>query len=102
MRITLAASWAATSTVQGGRIQPQWQVNCWSFIGALHRPLGEIVDIKINWSATDAAPELDSMGNDTMSMPGWRQRHQRLMVINGTRDRVKLLAVPHRPRPPSV
>jgi hypothetical protein len=64
-------------------------------IGALHRPLGQIVDIKINWSATDAAPEMDSMGHDTMSMPGWRRRRQRLMMINGTRGRVKLLVVPH-------
>jgi hypothetical protein len=30
--------------------------------GAFRLPLGEIVDIKFNWSPTDAAPDLDSMG----------------------------------------
>lgn len=64
-------------------------------VRALHRPIGEIIDIKINWSATDAAPEMDSLGHGAMSMPGWRRRRQRLMVINGTRGRVKLLVVPH-------
>ena len=34
-------------------------------IGALHRPLGEIVDIKINWSPTDAAPDLDSASSSS-------------------------------------
>ena len=41
-------------------------------IGALHRPLGEIIDIRINWSATEAAPDLNSMGFDVKTMPGWR------------------------------
>jgi Family of unknown function (DUF5994) len=95
VRITLAR-------VLGGDIDGAWWPHSASvaaelpqLIGVLHRPLGEIVDIKINWSTTDAAPDLDSMGHDALSMPGSRQRRQRLMVINGTRGRVKLLVIPH-------
>jgi hypothetical protein len=95
VRITLArmlggdidGAWWPHSALMAGELS--------ELVRALHRPLGEIVDIKINWSATDAAPEIDSMGRDTMSMPGWRLRRQRLMVINGTRGRVTLLVVPH-------
>jgi hypothetical protein len=99
VRITLAR-------VLGGDIDGAWWPHSASvaselpeLIGALHRPLGEIVDIKINWSATDAAPDLDSMRHDAMSMPGWRRRRQRLMVIDGSRGRVKLLVVPHMTAP---
>ena len=61
-RITLArvldgdidAAWWPHSASAAGELP--------GLIGALHRPLGEIVDIKINWSPTDAAPDLDSMG----------------------------------------
>ena len=95
VRITLAR-------VLGGDIDGAWWPHSASvahelpqLIGALHRPLGEIVDIKVNWSTTNAAPDLDSMGHDAISMPGRRRRRQRLMVINSTRGRVKLLVIPH-------
>jgi Family of unknown function (DUF5994) len=95
VRITLAS-------VLGGDIDGAWWPHSASLsgelpelIGALHRPLGEIVDIKVNWSTTDAAPDLDSMGSDARSMPRWSARRQRLMVINGTRGRVTLLVIPH-------
>jgi hypothetical protein len=95
VRITLAR-------VLGGEIDGAWWPHSASvaaelpqLIGALHRPLGEIVDIKINWSTSDGAPDLDSMGHDALSMPGSRRRRQRLMMINGTRGRVKLLVIPH-------
>jgi len=68
-------------------------------IEALHRPLGEIIDIRINWSATEAAPDLNSMGYDVKTMPGWRTRPQRLMVIDGRRARATLLVVPHMTMP---
>ena len=68
-------------------------------IEALHRPLGEIIDISINWSATDGAPDLDSMSNGAKLMPGWRNRRQRLMVIAGRRACAKLLVVPHMTSP---
>jgi len=62
VRITLArvlggdidgAWWPHSASVAGEPPEP---------IGALHRPLGEIVDVEINWSPTDAVPDLDSMG----------------------------------------
>ena len=99
VRITLAR-------VLGGDIDGAWWPHSASaanelpeLIGALHRPLGEIVDIKINWAATDAAPDLDSMGHDAKSMPRWRRRRQRLMAIDGTRGRVTLLVVPYMTAP---
>ena len=30
-------------------------------VGALHRPLGEIVDIRINWSATEGQLDLETI-----------------------------------------
>jgi Family of unknown function (DUF5994) len=63
-------------------------------IEALHKPLGEIVDMSINWSATDGPPDLNSMCY-AVSMPGWRGRRQRLMVVTGRRGCAKLLVVPH-------
>jgi hypothetical protein len=96
----------ALGPVLGGDIDGAWWPHSGSVAGelpdlieALHRPLGQIVDIKVNWSSTDAAPDLDSMGHDARSMPGWRRRRQRLMVIDGTRGRVKLLVVPHMTAP---
>jgi hypothetical protein len=65
----------------------------------LHRPLGEIIDIGINWSSTEGAPDLNSMTSRAISMPGWHARPQRLMVITGRRARAKLLVVPHMTTP---
>jgi hypothetical protein len=96
----------ALARVLGGDIDGAWWPHSGSVAGelpelieALHRPLGEIIDIKINWSATDSAPDLNSMGYDAKAMPGWRQRPQRLMVIDGRRARAKLLVVPHMTMP---
>jgi hypothetical protein len=68
-------------------------------IAALRQPLGEITDISVNWSSTDAAPDLNSMGDSAKSMPGWRDSRQRIMVIGGRRGRAKLLVVPHMTTP---
>lgn len=99
VRITLARA-------LGGDIDGAWWPHSASvanelpeLIRALHRPLGEIVDIKINWQPSDAAPDLDSMSHDAKSVPRWGQRRQRLMVIDGTRGRVTLLVVPHMTAP---
>ena len=90
----------------GGDIDGAWWPHSASVAGelpelieALHRPLGEIIDIRINWSATEAAPDLNSMGYDVKTMPGWRTRPQRLMVIDGRRARATLLVVPHMTMP---
>jgi Family of unknown function (DUF5994) len=96
----------ALARVLGGDIDGAWWPHSASVAGelpelieALHRPLGEIIGIRINWSATDAAPDLNSMGYDVKSMPGWRKPRQRLMVIDGRRARAKLLVVPHMTMP---
>jgi hypothetical protein len=90
----------------GGDIDGAWWPHSSSVAGelpelieALHRPLGEIIDIRISWSAADATPDLHSMGFDAKSMPGGRKRRQRLMVIDGRRARAKLLVVPHMTMP---
>jgi hypothetical protein len=65
-------------------------------IEALHPPLGEIVDICINWSATEAPLELYEVASSARPKPGGqRRRRQRLMVIGGRRGCATLLVVPH-------
>ncbi len=67
-------------------------------IEALHKPLSEIIDISVNWSATEGPPDLTSMRYAT-SMPGWHGGRQRLMVVGGRRACAKLLVVPHMTTP---
>jgi hypothetical protein len=64
-------------------------------IEALHRPLGEVVDICINWSATEAPLELYEIASTARPMRGGKRRHQRLMVVDGRLGCAKLLVVPH-------
>jgi len=66
-----------------------------ALIQALHRALGEVVDIKVNWSLTDGAPDLNGTTLGAMAIPGWREKHQRLMAIGGRRASAKILVVPH-------
>jgi hypothetical protein len=96
----------ALARTLGGDIDGAWWPHSSSVAGelpelieALHRSLGEIVDIRINWSDAEAAPDLNSMGYDARPMPGSRKRNQRLMVIDGRRARAKLLVVPHMTMP---
>ena len=83
VRITLA-------TLLGSDIDGAWWPRTASVAGelpelieALHRPLGEINHIGINWSSTERAADLDSMSYGGKSMPGWRDQRQRIMVIAG-------------------
>jgi len=59
------AWWPHTASVAGELPQ---------LIEALHRPLGEIIDIGVNQSSTDGAPDLNSMSHRAKSMPGWCYR----------------------------
>jgi hypothetical protein len=62
---------------------------------ALCERLGQIVDIKVNWSAIDGVLDLDALsrrGADVV--PGWKTRHQRVMAVTGRQARAKLLVVP--------
>jgi Family of unknown function (DUF5994) len=92
----------ALATLLGGDIDGAWWPRTASVAGelpelieALHRPLGEINHIGINWSSTERAADLDSMSYGGKSMPGWRDQRQRIMAIAGARASVKLLVVPH-------
>ena len=92
----------ALATALGGDIDGAWWPRVASvatelpeLVEALHRPLGEILDIRVNWSTTDRTPDLGSMTSYAMSMPGWQHSRQRVMVISGRRARAKLLVVPH-------
>jgi len=95
----------ALATDLGGDIDGAWWPHTGSvaaelpgLIEALHKTLGEIVDMSINWSATEGPPDLNSMRYAT-SMPGFRGRRQRLMVVSGRRGCAKLLVVPHMTTP---
>jgi Family of unknown function (DUF5994) len=65
-------------------------------IDALHLPLGEIVDICINWSATEAAPlEFYQVASGPRPVHHGQRRRHRLMVVDGRLGSAKLLVVPH-------
>ncbi len=64
-------------------------------VGALHRPLGEIVDIRINWSATEGQLDLETIATGArLVRAGERYRRPRLMVVVGRDACAKLLVVP--------
>lgn len=71
-----------------------------ALIEALHKPLGEIIDLKVNWAATQGALEFDSILNDVGSrkVAAPRRRH-RLMMVVGRTATAKLLVVPHMTTP---
>jgi len=64
-------------------------------IGVLHKPLGEIVDICINWSATQGPRELYETVSGGRSTRDGHPGRQRLMVVEGRRGCANLLVVPH-------
>jgi hypothetical protein len=68
-------------------------------IGVLHAPLGEIVDISINWSTTEGPVDFDSIitGARTMDRPG--PRRPRLMKVDGRDSSANLLVVPYMTAP---
>jgi hypothetical protein len=64
-------------------------------IGVLHAPLGEIVDICINWSATDGPLDLNAIVTGARSIDRPGPRRPRLMVVEGRAACAKLLVVPY-------
>jgi Family of unknown function (DUF5994) len=64
-------------------------------VGALHRPLGEIIDICINWSATEGPLDLNTIVTGARLMHGAQHRRPRLMVVAGRNACAKLLVVPY-------
>ncbi len=65
-------------------------------VGALHKPLGEIVDIRINWTASEGQMDLESIATGArLVRADDRYRRPRLMVVVGKTGRAKLLVVPN-------
>lgn len=56
-------------------------------IAVLGTRLGEINDIKVNWSSLQGQPKFDSYG--------WEGKHQHVMTISGRSGRANLLVIPH-------
>ncbi len=66
-------------------------------IDALREPLGQVIDIAVNWSSLEGVPDLDSLNRRGIDViPGRQARHQRVMTVTGSRARANLLVVPSR------
>lgn len=63
-------------------------------VEALHRSLGEVVDIRVNWSAAEGQLDLDSIVTGTRVPTGIKLSRPRLMMVAGRDACVKLLVVP--------
>jgi hypothetical protein len=64
-------------------------------IGALHRTVGEVLTIQINWSATEGQMDLETIAaRSKMLLPGADHRRPRLMAVAGKAAGVKLLVIP--------
>ena len=57
-------------------------------IAVLRTRIGDIIDIKVNWSASQVPARLDSYG--------WEAKHQHVMTVSGRDASVTLLVVPYR------
>jgi uncharacterized protein DUF5994 len=64
-------------------------------IGALHKPLGEVIDICINWTATQGPRELYETVSGGRSPRDGHPGRQRLMMVEGRLGCANLLVVPH-------
>jgi Family of unknown function (DUF5994) len=64
---------------------------------AVRKPLGQIIDISVNWSPLQGVPDLDLLNRrGVAATPGRDNRHLRVMMITGSRARARLLVVPCR------
>ncbi|CAN3127107.1 DUF5994 family protein [Mycobacterium sp. smrl_JER01] len=64
-------------------------------VGALHAQLGEIVGIRVNWSATEGQLDLETIAHAAhLARPGEHHRRPRLMNVDGRTACAKLLVVP--------
>jgi len=64
-------------------------------IEALHPSLGEVVDIKINWSTTAGAPIMHTHSQSVLARMRWNDSRQRIMVVVGRNGCARLLIVPN-------
>lgn len=64
-------------------------------IDTLCKPLGQVVDIGVNWSPFEGVPDLDLIHRrGVAATPGQETRRLRVMAITGTRGRANLMVVP--------
>lgn len=64
-------------------------------IDTLCMPLGQVVDIGINWSPFEGVPDLDLINRRGVAVtPGRETRRLRVMALTGTRTRADLMVVP--------
>jgi hypothetical protein len=62
---------------------------------ALREPLGEVIDIGVNWSPLQGVPNLDLLNRRGVSaMLGQDSRRLRVMTVAGGRAKAQLLVVP--------
>jgi hypothetical protein len=64
-------------------------------VGILHQQLGVVVDISINWSATEGPLDLNTITSSGRALTGALNRRPRLMVVAGRDTRAILLVLPH-------
>lgn len=64
-------------------------------IETLCEPLGQVVDIGVNWSPFEGVPDLDLINRrGVAATPGRETRRLRVMAVTGTRGRANLMVVP--------
>ena len=66
-------------------------------IDALREPLGQIIDIGLNWSPLEGVPDLDLLNKrGVAATPGRETRRFRVMTLTGSDAKANLLVVPCR------
>jgi hypothetical protein len=66
-------------------------------IDALREPLGQVLDIGLNWSPLEGVPDLDLLNRRGIAAtPGRETRRFRVMTLTGSQARANLLVVPCR------
>jgi len=66
-------------------------------IDALQEPLGQIVDIALNWSPLEGVPDLDLLNRrGVAATPGRESRRFRVMTLTSENAHANLLVVPFR------
>ena len=94
------------NTPLGGDIDGAWWPHTSSIaselpelIDILHTPLGEVVDININWSATSGAPLMITQSSAALMKMRWNDSRQRIMVVVGRLASARLLVIPNMTTP---
>lgn len=64
-------------------------------VEVLQRPLGEIVDININWSPGEGQLDLNTIAAGSRTPAALKPTRPRVMSVAGRSECVKLLVVPH-------